>query len=72
MREINHANFGMFGEPHLTKKQVYFIFINLYHANTIHNIPFQSVALDNDDDINNHTNANSGSIYGTMAFDENT
>lgn len=33
-REINHANFGLFGEPHLTKKQVYFLFNNLHHANT--------------------------------------
>lgn len=51
MREINHANFGLFGEPHLTKKQVYFLFINLHHANTKHNIQCQSV--DNDDNINN-------------------
>lgn len=33
----------------------------------LNNIQFQSVALDNDDNINNHTNTNSGTIYGTMS-----
>lgn len=39
--EINHANFGLFGEPRFTKKKVYFLFINPHHANTKHNIQFQ-------------------------------
>lgn len=45
--------------------------MDLHHANTKHNIPFQSVALDNDDNINNHTNPNSGTM-SSVTFNEST
>lgn len=66
MRETIHANFGMFGEPHLRKTGALFL-IDLHHANTKYNIPFQSVALEKDDNNNNHNNTNSGTIYDTMS-----
>lgn len=40
--------------------------IDLHHANTKHNVPFQSVALQNDDNNNNHNNTNSGTLYDNV------
>lgn len=42
------------------------LLIDLHHANTKHNIPFQSVALQNDDNNSNHNNPNCGTIYDNV------